>query len=181
MTANESTNYERERRFLVSDPTIVSGWPHVLITQAYLWAEAGYAVRVRLIQDYDSGGNLRDIDASHAIKGPRIGDERFEVESRLPDFDVARAIIKLAPMTVVKQRFQVIDQEAWDVDVFLGENEGLIIAEIEGTESRSVRRPEWTSEEITYQSRFNNEELARTPFSKWRTRFLDDDDVWGSS
>lgn len=163
MSADPTTNYERERRFLVSDPSIVHPWSWVLITQAYLWVKDGYSVRVRLIEEADDNGSLRPIDSTYAVKGPRIGDERFEAESHLPDFDVARAIIARADHIVVKRRYQVIDREAWDVDVFLGANEGLVIAELEGAEVRGVRRPEWCSVEITTRDEYNNENLAITP------------------
>lgn len=167
MTANPRTHYERERRFIVSDRSIVNGWPSVLITQAYLWASGGYAARVRLIEQTDEAGELQSIDATYAIKGPRIGDERFEAESRLPDFDIARSIIRLCSTVVAKRRYQVIDNEAWDVDVFLDRNEGLVIAELEGSDVRGVRRPEWSSREITTVDRYNNEELAFRPYSSW--------------
>lgn len=167
MTADPKSNYERERRFLVNDPHIVLGWPWVQISQAYLWSEKGYAARVRLIQRMDDNSELADIDATYAIKGPRIGDERFEAEATLPDFDVARSIISLATHVVSKRRYQVIDGEAWDVDVFLGENEGLIIAELEGSEVRGVRRPDWCAREITTLDAYNNENLALRPWGRW--------------
>lgn len=166
MSVNPGTNYERERRFLVADPHIVNGWPSVMITQAYLWVQDGYASRVRLIEKIEGGESLA-IDATHAIKGPRIGDERFEAEAHLPDFDVAREIITRATNVVVKRRYQVIDHEAWDVDVFLGLNEGLIIAELEGTGIRNIRRPEWCSIEITTRDEYNNENLASHPWGRW--------------
>ncbi len=167
MNADTRSNYERERRFIVSDPSIVGSWPWVRITQAYLWSAGGYAARVRLIERVDEDGELVDVDATYAIKGPRVGDERFEVEDHLPDFDVARDIIRLCGQVVVKRRYQVIDREAWDVDVFEGENEGLIIAELEGTEGRDVRRPEWCDSEITVRDEFNNESLALNPWRRW--------------
>lgn len=165
MTADARSNYERERRFLVSDQSIVAGWSSVLITQAYLWAKDGYAARVRLIQQENGESGPVDLDATYAIKGPRIGDERFEAESRLPDFEVARAIIDRCDNVVIKRRYQIIDREAWDVDVFLGKNAGLVIAELEGADVRGVRRPEWCSEEITTKDRYNNETLAFRPYS----------------
>lgn len=167
VTADPRTNYERERRFIVSDSSVVHGWPSVLITQAYLWAVDGYAARVRLIQRNDDDGELTPIDATYAIKGPRIGDERFEAEARLPDFDIAEHIIRRCSSVVAKRRYQVIDQEAWDVDVFLDRNEGLVIAELEGTQVRGVRRPDWCSREITTMDRYNNEELAFRPYASW--------------
>lgn len=162
-----NSHYERERRFIVDTPAIVAGWSWVLISQAYLWSKNGYAARVRLIQHLDDSGDLVDLDATFAIKGPRIGDERFEAENRLPDFDVARSIIDLADHVVRKRRYQVIDKEAWDVDVFLDDNEGLVIAELEGLEVRGVRRPEWCSREITTRDEYNNENLATRPWRSW--------------
>lgn len=118
---------------------------------------------MRIIEKEEDDGALVVVDATHAVKGPRIGDERFEAEARIIDFDVARAIIARAPHIVVKRRYQVVDYEAWDVDVFLGDNEGLVIAELEGTDVRGVRRPEWCGAEITTKDEYNNENLALRP------------------
>ncbi|MGO4452546.1 hypothetical protein [Arthrobacter sp. RAF14] len=166
MTANKETHFERERRFLVSNPSIVIGWPSVIITQAYLWIQDGYLSRVRLIQTEEPDGRLVDIDATYAIKGPRVGDERYEFESTLSDADVAREIIRRAPHVVTKRRHSVFENEAWDIDVFTGENEGLVIAEIEGDESRHVKIPQWCHKEITSLDEFNNESLAVYPWRK---------------
>lgn len=165
MTAHPDTHYERERRFIVSDPSIVDGWPWVLITQAYLWESNGYTARVRLIQKESGSGEISDLDATFAIKGPRIGDERFEAENSLPDLHVAKEIIRLASAVVRKRRYQVVDVESYDVDVFLDENGGLIIAELEGSGVRGVRRPEWCGEEITTREDLNNEILAFRPLN----------------
>lgn len=167
MNADGASRYERERRFVVEDASIVNGWPNVLITQAYLWSRDGYASRVRLVQRVMSGGDLADLDATFAIKGPRIGDERFEAEAQLHDADVAREIIARAEHIVRKRRYQVVDVEAWDVDVFLDDNDGLIIAELEGSDVRSVRRPEWCAREVTHFDEYNNENLATSPWRRW--------------
>jgi adenylate cyclase len=163
----------------VNDIRIAGGWSWVLITQAYLWGEKGYTARVRLIQREDSSGELVDLDATHAIKGPRIGDERFESEVQLPDMDVAKSIIALCQNVVRKRRYQVIDGEAWDVDEFLDDNEGLIIAELEGNDARTVRRPEWAVREVTTDERYNNDSLAFVPYSRWKPRQDDGgDSIW---
>ncbi|WP_431230453.1 hypothetical protein [Paenarthrobacter nicotinovorans] len=158
--------YERERRFLVSEPSIVEGWPWVLITQAYVFAEDGYAVRVRLIQepnpmhgDDPHEPEYLDLAAALAAKGPRVGDEREEYETHM-DSELARQILKRSRHIVKKRRYQVVDHGTWDVDVFLERHNGLIIAEIEGPEGRSIEIPDWCVREITSDDTWNNEVLA---------------------
>ncbi len=84
-------------------------------------------------------------------------------------------------MIVTKRRYQVYDLEAWDIDVFRGDNEGLVIAEIEGTESRSVQQPTWAIEEVSSQEKYNNEELARHPYARWKPGTNDNDELWSNA
>lgn len=178
--SNFPLRYERERRFLVRDPHIVEECQWVMITQAYVFAEDGYAVRLRRIQEPQLGKSeeFLDLDATVAVKGPRIGDEREEYETPV-DALLAAEIIKRSPYVIRKRRYQVIDHEAWDVDVFLDENEGLIIAEIEGREVRHILPPSWAGKEVTTEQRYNNEELALRPVSKWDKRATEKtDSLW---
>lgn len=165
---HDHLRFERERRFLVADRSITDGWSHVLITQGYLLIEPDVNVRVRRIQRSEADGSYAadGIDATIAVKGIRIGDQREEYETYIDPF-LASSILAKCRHMVVKRRFQVVLGEAWDIDVFLGENDGLVIAEIEGEHVRSLDIPLWASHEITARSEYNNEELARRPFETW--------------
>jgi CYTH domain-containing protein len=177
MSIESQPKYERERRFLVADPSIVQGWESVLITQAYVFARDGYAVRIRRIQKEVRDGALIELDATVAVKGPRIGDEREEYETKV-DNRLSAEIIARSSNVIRKRRYQVIDGPAWDIDEFLDDNAGLMIAELEGSDVRSAVMPVWASKEITYDARYNNDELALHPFSKWQKDGGVHDDVW---
>ncbi|MFI7165304.1 hypothetical protein ACIBM3_22865 [Rhodococcus erythropolis] len=169
----EALNYERERRFIVSEKSILHGaWWH-LIEQGYIWAVDGYAIRARVELSPERSGDFSDFSATFTAKGPRIGDEREEYEIEV-DSKFAREIIARSDLLIRKRRYKVIDQGTWDIDEFLGDNEGLVIAELEAGKDpvarqalREMETPKWAYKEVTSDTRFNNEELAKNPVSSW--------------
>lgn len=160
---------EHERRFLVDDLTILEGATHQEIKQAYLWAEGGYAVRVRLTH---SSGIGEEPHAYLTLKGPRDSHNpymRYEVEQVI-DPAHAEEIIQRAEHVVTKRRYAVIAEgKTFDVDVFTGRNEGLVIAEFEGSPKAvaQMNRPWFTSKEVTQDARYSNDRLAISPFKEW--------------
>lgn len=157
---------EHERRFIVSDRTVLEGAHYVQIEQGYLWDKDGYAIRVRLSLSPDSGTTT----AKFALKGPRIDAKRFEMESPLP-IDVAKDLLKLSDNRISKRRYTVFDAEnRWIVDEFCGSNEGLLLAEFEADEKsvKSLVVPNWVGEEVTEFRQYDNEQLARHPYSSRR-------------
>lgn len=63
------------------------------------------------------------------------------------------------------------DGHTWEVDIFHGENEGLVVAEIElGAEDEPFARPDWLADEVTGDARYYNSSLARTPYRLWEER-----------
>lgn len=110
------------------------------------------------------------VDEEHGTitaKGPLYGDEKEEYEMYVP-IDFAKEIIERSTSLITKRRYQlVLDGHTWDVDEFLGENEGLVIAELEGHDVRDVRPPDWAEREVTSDVRFSNPLLARNPVSSW--------------
>lgn len=157
---------EHERRFIVSDRTVLKGAHFVQIEQGYLWDKDGYAIRVRLSLSPDSGTTT----AKFALKGPRIDAKRFEMESPLP-IDVAKDLLKLSDNRISKRRYTVFDAEnRWIVDEFCGSNEGLLLAEFEADEKsvKSLVVPNWVGEEVTEFRQYDNEQLARHPYSSRR-------------
>lgn len=170
MTDTLPPQEEHERRFLVDDLTILEGAIYQDIKQAYLWAEDGYAVRVRLTHSSDLG---EEPHAYMTLKGPRDSNNpymRYEVEQVI-DPTHAEEIIQRAEHVVTKRRYAVIAEgKTFDVDVFTGRNEGLVIAEFEGSPKAvaQMSRPWFTSKEVTRDSRYNNEKLAIDPYVTWQ-------------
>lgn len=161
--------HEFERRFLVSDRTPLAGHIGNLVVQAYLLAEDGYAVRVRRTHRPTTvdGSRYEEGPAFITAKGPRSNGSREEYELEVP-VNYATELIKRAPWSLSKTRYQLVDcDQIWDVDVFLGENEGLVIAECEGRRLRQLRKPSWCGREVTDEPRYDNERLARTPYRCW--------------
>jgi len=159
---------EIERRFLVSDLAIVQGASRELIVQGYFFAKNGYAARIRRLHQVDNDGSTHESRATLTVKGPRRGAARAEFEMEV-DAKFAEGMLKEIDHKITKSRYQVIaDEETWDVDVFHGDNEGLIIAECEMERSYSIRTPTWCSQEITDRREFDNENLAMRPYSTWK-------------
>lgn len=159
---------EIERRFLVSDPNIVRDASREIIVQGYFFAKNGYAARIRRLYHVDDDGPTRESRATLTVKGPRRGAARAEFEMEV-DPKFAEGMLKEIDHTITKSRYQIIaDGETWDVDVFHGDNEGLIVAECEMEKIHSIRTPTWCSEEITDRREFDNENLAIRPYGTWK-------------
>lgn len=136
------------------------------IAQGYLSSVPERTVRVRL-----RGGR-----GYLTVKGKNGGADaarRAEFEYEIPAAD-ARALLALAePGVIEKERFLLpaVDGHTWEVDIFHGENEGLVVAEIElGAEDEPFARPDWLADEVTGDARYYNSSLARTPYRLWEER-----------
>lgn len=180
MTTSEP-QFERERKFIVEDKSILQGVSWELIEQGYVWAVNGYAIRARVILEPTREGgehSFVDKEARITAKGPNYGDEREEYEMDV-HVAFARDIIKLTDQLIRKRRYHFTDpatREMWEVDEFLDDNTGLFVAELEGRKGsphddmdavRSAKTPKWAYKEVTGDKRFNNENLAAHPVSKW--------------
>lgn len=149
---------EIERKFLVTGTAWRQG-PGRLLCQGYLNQACGVTVRVRID---DARGFL-------TVKGPAEGLSRaeFEYEIPLPD---AQELLKLCSGALIeKRRYQVfLDGYCWEIDEFLGENCGLIVAEIElPAEDAPYSRPAWLGREVSDDPRYRNSNLVLCPFSSW--------------
>jgi len=149
---------EIERKFLVQG----SGWRAgtcVRICQCYLNRDKARTVRVRMTGD----------KAFLTIKGQNRGATRAEFEYEIPVAD-AEQLLQLSDGPLIeKNRHKVVHEGAtWDVDEFLGDNAGLVVAEIELTsEDQPFARPSWLGKEVTEDSRYYNSNLAAHPYCKW--------------
>jgi len=153
--------FEIERKFLVHG----EDWrryvtAHAAIQQGYLALEDRSSTRVRI-----TDGRR----ATVTIKSRGAELRRLEVECAISVPD-AEALLALRQSGLIeKVRSNVVWQgSTWEVDVFAGENVGLVIAEIELTHERDpFARPPWLGAEVTGQSQYYNGSLARRPYSEW--------------
>ena len=152
---------EIERKFLVAG----SAWrlaAGVRLSQGYLNRDKERTVRVRLAGE----------QAFLTIKGLTRGASRAEFEYEIPAAD-GEQLLKMCEGPVIEKirRVLVHDGATWEVDEFLGDNAGLVVAEIElQSEDQVFSRPEWLGEEVTHESRYFNSSLASHPFSTWQEK-----------
>lgn len=103
-------------------------------------------------------------------KGNEKGTTRFEWERQIPVHE-AEALFKLAePGSIDKMRYEIqVGEHLWEVDEFFGENEGLVVAEIElKHEDECFERPSWLGAEVTGQPKYYNAQLSKNPYKKWQ-------------
>ena len=153
---------EIERKFLVrSDAFKKEAFAQNRIAQGYLSSVPERTVRVRIKGDK---GFLTIKGASN-----ETGLSRFEWEKEIP-VDEATALLKLCEKGIIdKTRFEVkIGNHIFEVDEFYGENEGLIIAEVElKSETETFEKPVWLGKEVTNDIRYYNSYLSKNPFTNW--------------
>ena len=152
---------EIERKFLLKN----DGWrsqvvDSVRISQGYLTQNSGInSVRVRLSGD----------DANINIKSRELAIRRQEYEYAIPADDARRMLDSLCVGVVEKTRHHVKHAgTVWEVDEFAGENQGLLVAEIElESEDAHFDRPDWLGEEVSHDARYYNVNLINHPYSAW--------------
>lgn len=150
---------EIERKFLVISDDWRAGPPGVSICQGYLCREPERTVRVRI-----SGEK-----AFLTIKGMSHGISRQEFEYAIP-VEEARPLLEMClPPVLEKIRHERWHGgHLWEVDEFLGENAGLIVAEIElEADDIEFPLPGWAGQEVSGDVRYYNARLAEEPWSKW--------------
>lgn len=154
-------SYEIERKFLVTDDR----WREVAdqgeeMRQGYLAGGTWGSVRVRL-----SG-----MQARLNIKGATVGATRREFEYPIPPEDARMLLDELCGGPLIeKTRFRVRHADhVWEVDVFAGDNAGLIVAEIElDAADEAFEPPAWVGAEVTDDPRYYNVSLVEHPFIRW--------------
>ena len=150
---------EIERKFLVTSERWRSGASGRRVTQGYLSRDPDRTVRVRIV------GN----DAFMTVKGCTTGISRTEIEFPISRDD-AEAMMQLCILPLIdKTRYEVnYDGMVWEIDEFHGQNEGLIIAEIElPSDDTAIMLPDWTGLEVSDDYRYANSSLSEFPFRKW--------------
>lgn len=153
---------ETERKFLLKDSSWNNGVIGTAYKQGYLISSKERTVRIRIAGDK---GYI-------TIKGPGIEGSLTiaEYEYEIPLLDAEEMFTTLCePEKIEKTRYKIpFEQHLWEVDVFHGSNEGLIMAEVElADEHESVILPPWIGTEVTHDPRYFNSRLAKNPFSTW--------------
>ena len=153
---------EIERKFLVvSDSFREQAHACDRIVQGYLCRQNGNSVRVRLRGDK---GYL-------TIKGPSLdgGLSRYEWEREITALEAEELLLLCGNAKIDKSRYLVrYGGHTFEVDEFYGDNEGLIVAEIElDSENETFERPDFLGEEVTGDVRYYNSHLTRLPFKDW--------------
>lgn len=153
---------EIERKFLVVGDYKAGALTVIPILQGYLSSVPDRNVRVRLSGD----------KAYLTIKGAATKDglSRYEWEKEISPVD-ARELIKLCePGVIEKRRYLIpVGKHVYEVDEFHGENEGLVIAEIElAAVDESFDKPQWLGKEVTGDKRYYNSSLLTDPYKNWK-------------
>lgn len=157
-------NIEIERKFLVTGPFKDQAYNATRIQQGYISSGNGRTVRVRIRGDR---GYL-------TIKGPgkHHGLARFEWEREITLADAQALMSICEPGIIDKTRYLVKSPDGrhiWEVDEFYGDNEGLVMAEVElRSEDESYTTPDFIGREVTGDKRFYNSHMRRNPYCLWK-------------
>lgn len=153
---------EIERKFLIESAAYKdSAVSQLRMVQGFLNTHPERTVRVRIAGDtafltVKGGGNAS-------------GTTRFEWETEIPIAEATNLIDLCEPIILEKVRFVVpVGEHVFEVDEFLGENKGLVIAEIElQHEDEPFEKPSWLGKEVTGNIRYYNSQLSLKPYNQW--------------
>lgn len=151
---------ETERKFTVKNSGYRKGAKKIFIQQGFLNTNKNRVVRVRIV---DQIGYL-------TIKGITNGINRLEFEYEIP-VEEARIMLKtLCKKPIISKWRYILKQEnlTWEIDEFLDENQGLIIAEIElPDDNYPVSLPSWIDKEVSHDQRYYNSNLVQSTYQSW--------------
>lgn len=153
---------EIERKFLVNR----EAWQLLdkplgkLLRQGYLLTDPDKTIRVRIS---GTTGFL-------TIKGLTKGATRLEYEYAIPAPEAIELLDNFAISELTKTRYEIVfANKKWEVDEFLGDNQGLMVAEIElQSEEEAFELPGWLDREVTGEEKYYNANLTMHPFNQWR-------------
>lgn len=149
---------EIERKFLVKDLSFKKSSDGILYQQGYLSSKP--SVRVRIIGH----------KAILTIKGASTGITRSEYEYEIPLQDGKEMLRDLCRKPIIEKYRYKVEYEGftWEIDEFLNENEGLVVAEIElEYEDQPFPKPAFIGEEVSLDTRYRNSSLVKHPYSSW--------------
>ena len=151
---------EIERKFLVAQSKLPELDKGKHIRQGYIKTKGKSVVRLRVTSQ-----------ASHiTIKGPVIGISRSEFEYEIPTEEANEILNSLCAQPFIEKTRYIIKHSShlWEIDVFHGLNNGLIVAEVElNSENEKIDLPTWVTSEVSGDHRYSNSNLCNNPFSSW--------------
>jgi CYTH domain-containing protein len=155
-------NLEIERKLLIKNDSFkLAAFKKKHIKQGFLNSNKERTVRVRIIED----------NAFLTVKGKsnNAGTVRFEWEKEIQVLEAENLMLLTEKTTIEKYRYYIkTDKHIFEVDEFLDQNSGLIIAEIELTdEDEYFSKPEWLGKEVTGEIKYYNSSLSQSPYSSW--------------
>jgi len=153
---------EIERKFLTLSDTYKSeAFKQTKIVQGFLNTHKERTVRVR----------IKGEKAFLTVKGisNSEGTTRMEWEKEIPKEDAESLLALCEPNLIEKTRYEIkMGKHIFEVDEFYGENDGLVIAEIELiSENEKFKKPDWLGKEVTGDVRYYNSLLSKTPYKNW--------------
>jgi CYTH domain-containing protein len=152
-----SSNVEIERKFLMcSLPKFIEEIPAIRVDQGFLNADKNRVTRIRVTSENE---------AYLTVKGLSNGATRVEIETKI-DVDKARDMLNMVEGSIVSKlrRKIIFGSKVWEIDQFIGANEGLLVAEIElSSEDEKFDIPPWVGMEVTTDARYANSNLALNP------------------
>ena len=152
---------EIERKFLIKGEYKSQVYSQSRIVQGYICSERGRTVRIRI---RDGKGYLTIKGASNAS-----GTSRYEWEREIP-LNEAEELMKICePGVIDKTRYLVRSgKHVFEIDEFYGENEGLVVAEVElASEDEAFEKPGFIGQEVTGDIRYYNSQLMLHPYKSW--------------
>ncbi len=151
---------EIERKFLVTGEFATENYSDII--QAYLSIAPELVVRIRI----ESGC------ATIAVKGRAHGITHLEFEYQIPEKDGQELLKLTVGEKIKKTRYRCkCGLHIWEVDVFHGENSGLVVAEIElNNEMEQFEFPDWIGKEVSEEKKYGNDKLAINPYSQWNNK-----------
>ncbi|MBC8193369.1 MAG: CYTH domain-containing protein [Candidatus Marinimicrobia bacterium] len=151
---------EIERKFLILSDAYKQGITGKVYRQGYLNSEKERIVRVRIVGD----------EGFLTIKGLSKGIQRTEFEYAIPLNDAGHMLENLCLQPIIEKTRYLIPYEGhvWEVDEFHGENQGLVVAEIEfSSKNEHFSKPPWVGEDVSHDWRYFNSNLSIHPYTSW--------------
>lgn len=153
---------EIERKFLIDLKQVALPSNGNEIRQGYLPLSENNKTVVRV--------RIKGDEATLTVKGENVGAVRPEFEYAIPFNDAITMLDTLCQRPLIeKTRYEIpLGNHLWEIDVFHGDNDGLVVAEIELTdENDQFELPNWLSEEVTHDPKYYNSNLLRNPYKNW--------------
>ncbi|MDO9559020.1 MAG: CYTH domain-containing protein [Syntrophales bacterium] len=156
------TGTEIERKFLVSGDVWRKGAQGAFCRQGYIVACDDHVVRVRVLGE----------KAYLTIKGRKTGLSCPEYEYPMPVADAQDMLARICLRPLIEKMRYTLDFKGmiWEIDEFTGENEGLVVAEVElAQEHQMIELPAWVGREVSFDPKYWNVNLMKHPYCRWST------------